>query len=151
MNQSTVTKLYIPTTLNIDLILWPTQLFVCSRVGSLLHASVIRYPQWPLQRCNNLWIRGLLQKLSILFSDAKNGGTEESLPELVTDQMFYCVVLPKRQNFLLQNAELFFSFTFNADGILSYFHFGWWPTCKWCYQWSLGKIAKRMPTEPKLK
>ena len=66
MNQSTVTKLYIPTTLNIDLILWPTQLFVCSRVGSLLHASVIRYPRWPLQRCNNLWIRGLLQKFCSL-------------------------------------------------------------------------------------
>ena len=59
---------------------------------------------------------------------------------------FYCVVRPKWQNFFLQNTEPFFLITFNANGILSYFCFAKWPTCTW----SLGKIAKRMPTEPKL-
>ena len=59
---------------------------------------------------------------------------------------FYCAVRPKWQNFFLQNTEPFFRITFNANGILSYFCFAKWPTCTW----SLGKIAKRMPTEPKL-
>jgi hypothetical protein len=36
---------------------------------------------------------------------------------------FYCAVRPKLQNFLLQNTELFFHITFNANGILLYFHF----------------------------
>ena len=36
---------------------------------------------------------------------------------------FYCAVRPKWQNFFLQNTELFFYITFNANGILSYFCF----------------------------
>ena len=59
---------------------------------------------------------------------------------------FDCTVRPKWQNFFMQNIEPFFRITFNANGILSYFCFAKWPTCTW----SLGKIAKRMPTEPKL-
>ena len=34
---------------------------------------------------------------------------------------FYCAVRPKWQNFFLQNTELFFRITFNANGIFSYF------------------------------
>ena len=32
-------------------------------------------------------------------------------------------------------------------GILSYFCFAWWPTWTRGYQWSLGKIAKILPTD----
>ena len=63
---------------------------------------------------------------------------------------FYCAVRPKWQNFFLQNTEFFFRITFNANGILSYFCFAKWTTCMRHYHWSLGKIAKIMPTEPKL-
>ena len=50
---------------------------------------------------------------------------------------FYRAVRPKWQNFFLQNTELF----------LYYIQWQWHP---FHHYWSIGKIAKRMLTEPKL-
>ena len=80
---------------------------------------------------------------------------EFSSEALVTDQTFGSAELfgrtstvrfgPNDRNFFCRTQN-FFSCQFNANGIFSYFCFAKWPTCTW----SLGKIAKRMPTEPKL-
>ena len=56
---------------------------------------------------------------------------------------YYCAVRPKWQNFFLQNTDFF-------HGNLSYFCFAEWLTCTQRYHWCLCKIAKKMPTEPKL-
>ena len=49
--------------------------------------------------------------------------------------------------FFLQNSELFLHIIFYANGILSYFCFNQWTICTQRYHWSLGNIAKRIPTE----
>ena len=64
---------------------------------------------------------------------------------------FYCAVWPKWQYFFLQNTKLFFALhsmpmaSFHIFVLLNVSH-----VCTRRYHWSLGEIAKRMPTEPKL-
>ena len=95
---------------------------------NVLH-RFLAYKQLVFFNFSSLWLEVIL--IIMVASDQSN-------------IRFVQTVRPKWQHFFLKKTELSFCITFNDNGILSYFHFAWWPTC------NLGRIAKRMPIEPKL-
>ena len=87
-----------------------------------------------------------MRSLSMVrYSDRPNVRFGRTVRPNCSAKLLLCGLAQMTELFSAEHRTLF-CITFNGNGILSHFCSAKWPTCTW----SLGKIAKRMPTEPKL-